>query len=200
MDHPAYAIVVDTSVARAASVSQKEVALQCWETLETFRECDYRLAMSEPLYTEWLKTEPERPAESWQYYISYYAMTWLTAMATGGRIALQPLPTERALRDEIMATAHTLYPPESHAPDDIDKDIFLIETALAADHRIISLNDVERRRFQRISPHVPTLQSVFWTDPQREDAPVWLREGAPEKEELRLIERPTERKLRQNAV
>lgn len=178
--------MIDTSVARAASLSQKQIAVQCWETLETFKSYDYCLAMSGPLQNEWLKREPDRPADSWAYYVSRYALTWLTAMEAGARIAWVDLPVESTLRDTIMATAYQIYPSESHAPEAIVKDILLVETALLADHRVISLNDRERRRFQHLASHIADLRSVFWTDPQREDVPAWLRAGAPEEDPLRL--------------
>lgn len=192
METPHYAIVIDTSVARAASPNQSDesdVAIKCWKTLETFKDAGYRLAMSEPLQQEWLKQETERPAGSWEYYTSRYAMIWLTAMEASAQVAWLTLPPESVLRASVMTVARQIYPPESHAPNQIAKDILLVETAVAADHRIISLNDRERRRFQRISPQVPDLRTVFWTDPQREDVPAWLRAGAPEQDALRLADK-----------
>lgn len=78
------------------------------------------------------------------------------------------------------------YSTDSRAPDEIDRDWVLIATAREADHRIISLNDRERQRFREIALQAPELHTIFWTDPQREDVPAWLREGAPEREALRL--------------
>ncbi len=181
-----YALVVDTSVARSASTRDDPIANSCRETLETLDAEGYLLAMSASLWEEWDRTVEGRPDGYWNKYTSRYTMQWVTNMQSQRRMIWKALPDPDPLHDRVMDIVRRSYPPESHAPDQMDTDWVLIATARAADQRIISLNDRERRRFKQISPQVPEFQSVFWTDPQRENVPAWLRAGAPESEALRL--------------
>ena len=181
-----YAIVVDTSVARAASETEYPTAIHCRETLETLDDEGYALAMSDPLWDEWNHTVLDRPEGAWDRYASRYTMSWYVSMQVRKRIAWKDLPADNPLNDQIMETARSIYPPESQAPADIEKDLALIETAMVADRRVVSLNDKERRRFKRIA-QAPALHEIFWIDPDKENVPLWLCQGAPECPELRLI-------------
>lgn len=181
-----YAIVVDTSVARSASPGNDPVAAICRETLATLGSEGFLLAMSDPLWDEWDRTVEGRSAGYWNKYMSRYTTEWLKEMFSRQRVVWKNLPDPDPLHNQVMDIARRSYPTDSRAPDEIDRDWVLIATAREADHRIISLNDRERQRFREIALQTPELHTIFWTDPQREDVPAWLREGAPEREELRL--------------
>ena len=78
-------IVVDTSVARAASEKDKQPAKACRDSLEAIRKDEhYRLAINDTLKREWLKEREE--GEESSPYASRFALTWLTGMEQEGRV------------------------------------------------------------------------------------------------------------------
>jgi hypothetical protein len=66
MNHPPYAIVINTSVARAAGTTENPTARKCRETLEAVDRCGHQLAMCRELYQEWMQQRPKEIAEPWQ--------------------------------------------------------------------------------------------------------------------------------------
>ncbi|MCX8068367.1 MAG: hypothetical protein N3B68_11290 [Anaerolineae bacterium] len=68
----------------------------------------------------------------------------------------------------------------------MEKDLFLIELALASDRRIISLNEKQREQFSQLAKHIPELADILWLNPDREDVPAWLQRGAPDDPQYRL--------------
>jgi hypothetical protein len=78
-------IVVDTSVARAASEKDKQPAKACRDSLEAIRKDEhYRLAINDTLKREWLKEREE--GEESSPYASRFALAWLTGMEQEGRV------------------------------------------------------------------------------------------------------------------
>lgn len=185
-EQPHYAIVIDTSVARSASETQNPTSIHCRESLEALDRSGHALAMSDPLWEEWNRKVLDRPAGFWDKYASRYAMGWYVSMQQRHRVRWADLPVNNALRNQALASASTIWP-GSHVPEEIGKDFFLIETAMATDWRVISLNDRQRRQFKQIAQGVPDIGAILWIDPDREDATGWLRAGAPERSDLRLL-------------
>jgi hypothetical protein len=75
-------IVVDTSVARAASEKDKQPAKACRDSLEAIRKDErYRLAINDTLKREWLKVREEGSP-----YASRFALAWLTDMESEQRV------------------------------------------------------------------------------------------------------------------
>lgn len=185
-EQPYYAIVVDTSVARSASETQNPTSIHCRETLEALDNSGHSLAMSDPLWEEWNRRVLDRPAGFWDKYASRYAMEWYASMQMRSRVRWADLLANNPLRDQAVASASILWP-GSHVPEEIEKDFPLIETAIATDRRVISLNDRQRQQFKRIAQDVPDIGTILWIDPDREDTPGWLHDGAPEMSGLHLL-------------
>ena len=59
------------------------------------------------------------------------------------------------------------------------KDLHLIEAALGADRSVVSLDDTVRDLFSVTANNIADLRTVLWVNPVRENAIVWLENGAP---------------------
>ena len=68
------------------------------------------------------------------------------------------------------------------------KDIHLIETALAADEIVSSLDEAVRGHFKRICDPISEIQQIVWVNPTNPDEGCipWLREGAKAEDERKL--------------
>jgi len=185
MNHPPYAIVINTSVARAAGTTENPTARKCRETLEAVDRCGHQLAMCRELYQEWMQQRPKEIAEPWQSYASRYPVEWFTRMQSQGKIRWVNLNPDNPLKDRVIGEAAQLWP-HSRVPEEVSKDWHLVDLALHTDHRVVSLNDRERGRFSELARRVDELRTIFWLNPNRADVPDWLCRGAPEEEAYRL--------------
>ncbi|MCS6773030.1 MAG: hypothetical protein RMM31_11605 [Anaerolineae bacterium] len=119
------AIVVDTSVARAAGESSAQ-SRACRDALLAVQDNqDCLLAISQALQQEWLarSDEPTRP------HASRFAAQWLAKMESRGRVVGVTLPSETPLRRALEQVAHSGAPLAAHAQG-LLKDLPVIETAL----------------------------------------------------------------------
>ena len=185
MSHPPYAIVINTSVARAAGTTENPTARNCRETLEAVDQCGHQLAMCRELYQEWMQQRPKETTEHWQLYASRYAVEWLIRMQSRGRIHWAHLNPDNPLRNRVIGEAAQLWP-RSRVPEEVSKDWHLIDLALHTDHRVVSLNEIERKRFSELARWVNELRTIFWLNPDHADVPDWLCRGAPEEDAYRL--------------
>jgi hypothetical protein len=68
------------------------------------------------------------------------------------------------------------------------KDIHLIETAMAADRIVVSLDETARRLFITVATRVGELRNIVWVNPERaEEEPIhWLENGAKAEKKRKL--------------
>ena len=171
-------IVVDASVARAAGGTGATVlvSINCTEFLETFRdESSHHVVMTYEL------------SEEWDEHQSNFAAEWLGNMIATKRFHYIELPENKALYDEIEATA--VREADINA---ILKDFHLLGAALATDQTIISLDETIRELFARASQQVREIRGIIWVNPDRtaEEQPIaWLQNGAPPESHRRLVEK-----------
>ncbi len=64
--------------------------------------------------------------------------------------------------------------------DALQKDLRLVEAALAADNSIAALDDTVRRAFRKAANSVGEIRRIVWVNPAKtEERPIaWLEEGA----------------------
>jgi hypothetical protein len=74
-----------------------------------------------------------------------------------------------------------------HQPDAVAKDTHLIGLAMMTDHRVVSLDDAQRRLLRDLLPTIPEIGKVHWASPKDAQTVGWLREGAPETPALQLL-------------
>lgn len=167
-------LVVNASVAGAAGGEGAivPVSINCTKFLEIFRdETSHHVVMTFEL------------AEEWDEHQSNFAAEWLGNMIATKRFHYIELPENRALHDEIEATAVR--------EEDINamlKDFHLLGAALESDQTIISLDETIRGLFKRASQQVGEIRDIIWVNPDRsEEHPIaWLQNGAPPEPDRRL--------------
>ena len=170
-------IVVDTSVARAASEKDKQPAKACRDSLEAIRKDErYRLAINDTLKHEWLKEREE--GEESSPYASRFALAWLTDMESEQRVKMF---TEcRDFIDQCIQASAQL------AASAIQKDLHLVDLALQADQRVLSKDKKIVGHLRQLGKHVPEVCPILWVHPVDHDAPAWLAGGAPNRADCRI--------------
>lgn len=175
------AIVVDASVARAAGESGKPQPEACRQSLLAILNHGYRLAMSAPLRAEWMKPRSDNALP----YASLFALRWLTQMQSAGRVEEITLAENSALRQRCLQALQedrqTVTSVEA-----VSKDLHLVETALQADRRVLSLDIRIVHHLEKLQEIAAEICSVMWVHPVKHPAEAWLREGAPEKSDYRI--------------
>ena len=159
-------LVVNASVAGAAGGegATVPVSINCTEFLETFRdETSHHVVMTFEL------------SEEWDEHQSNFAAEWLGNMIATKRFHYIELPENKALCDEIEATAVR--------EEDINamlKDFHLLGAALATDQTVISLDETIRGLFKRAAQQVGEIRDIIWVNPDRADEhPIaWIQNGA----------------------
>ena len=168
-------LVVNASVARAAGGegATAPVSINCTAFLETVRdETSHHVVMTFELSEEWDKNQ------------SNFAAEWLANMIATKRFHYIKLSQNRALHDEIEATAVR--------EEDVNamlKDFHLLGAALETDQIIISLDETIRGLFKRASQQVGEIRNIIWINPDKttEEQPIlWLQNGAPPEAHRRL--------------
>ena len=156
-------LVVDTNVARAASTSEHPVADACRQALETMQTARHCVVLSATQYAEW------------QRHQSPYAKKWLTVMM-GKKlfVVLSPEPNELGTRLAALECAEKVRA-------EMQKDLHLLENALATDHAVLSLETNVLALFCLHAVGLAVPRPVAWVSPAA-DAPAcvaWLQAGAP---------------------
>jgi len=162
-----YAIVIDTNIVRGASSNENNMFT---EILLAFRANGHLVAMSAPLLDEWFKVRADSTRQ-WEYYISFFASQWLAEMNSRQRVKRYDL--DFALEEQVLAKVHPARVKE------VQKDMHLVLTALAADKRIISDDRRERRDLQEAGERFPMLCGLVW--PPLDQVCDWLANGAQKK-------------------
>ena len=168
-------LVVNASVAGAAGGvdATDSVSIACTRFLETFRDdSPHHVVMTFEL------------SEEWDEHQSNFAAEWLGNMIATRRFHYIELPQNRALYDEIEATAV-----QEKDINAMLKDFHLIGAALETDQTVISLDETIRGLFKRASQQIGEIQGIIWVNPDRitEEQPItWLQNGAPSEAHRRL--------------
>jgi len=166
-------IVVDTSVARAANDKKRDFALshpetillpmQCAKFLEGMMCGHYCVVFSEALNDEWNR------------HRSTYSAKWRLSM-TSRKLVCYVKQTEPILMTKVLATQS-----QDRKKDAMEKDFHLIETALASDQAIVSLDDMVRNLYSQAATSVGEIRRIVWGNPGNPDENLlqWLKDGAP---------------------
>ena len=171
-------IVVDTSVARAASEKDKQPAKACRDSLEAIRKDEhYRLAINDTLKHEWLKEREE--GEESSPYASRFALAWLTGMEQEGRV--KTFSERKDFINQCIQASASLA-----AASAIQKDLHLVDLALQADQRVLSKDKKIVGHLRQLGARVPEVCPILWVHPVDHDAPAWLAGGAPNRADCRI--------------
>jgi hypothetical protein len=152
-------LVIDASVASAAGLAMKPDSRRCREFLQAVLHISHRATMTPLLREEWKRHQ------------SLFARVWLAEMTSKAKV--QDIADVR--NEELRA----------QAPGTVSaqKDVHLVEAALATDRIVISLDDRARTELS-----VPAAAEVMWVHPVDEGGHViyWLRNGAAPVTEWKL--------------
>lgn len=167
---PAVAVVVDASVARAAGGADASdpVSCACRDVLMALRAAKLRLAMSGALHDEWHR------------HASAFTRKWLVSMHARRRVqSLTPTPCK-----PLHAACAQLPPGRSRRA--VEKDLHLVDTAFAADRRVVSRDDAVRCELLALAERVTPLRRLLWGDPLDHDCLAWVCAGTPDVARYRL--------------
>jgi hypothetical protein len=162
--------VIDADVLRASGLSDHPRSRACRDfLLEVLHVC-HRAAVTPVLTREW------------QGHASDFGIHWQAAMQSRGKITR----LGGAPKPELRRTVEDLLP--AAVRQIALKDIHLVECALDADRRVVSLDEHARMAFRPLTERCPSLKQVVWVNPERagREAVLWLREGAPYRERWSL--------------
>ena len=151
--------MIDASVASAAGSTMKPASRRCREFLQAVLRISHRATMT-PLLRE-----------EWKQHQSLFAARWLAEMTSKAKVeAIADLRNED-LRAEAPGTASA------------QKDLHLVEAALATDKIVISLDNRARMELS-----VPAAAEVMWVHPVDEGGHViyWLNKGAEPVDDWKL--------------
>jgi len=141
----------------------------------------HRLAMSAPIRTEWMKSRSDKTIP----YASLFALRWLTQMQSAGRVEEITLAENSALRQRCLQALQKDRQTATSI-EAVSKDFHLVETALQADRRVLSLDIKIVHHLAKLQEIAAEICSVIWVHPLNHPAEAWLLEGAPEKSDYRI--------------
>jgi hypothetical protein len=152
-------LVIDASVASAAGQTLVPTSRRSREFLQAVLRISHRATMTPLLREEWKRHQ------------SLFARAWLAAMTSRAKVEdIANVPNED-LRSQVPGTVSA------------QKDLHLIEAALATDKIVISLDDRARAELS-----VPAAADVMWIHPVDEGGRIiyWLNKGADVVDEWKL--------------
>jgi len=144
-------LVIDASVASAAGLSMIPDSRRCREFLQAVLHISHRATMTPLLRDEWKRHQ------------SLFARAWLAEMTSKAKVEnIADVPNEE-LRSQAPGTRSA------------QKDLHLVEAALATDKIVISLDELARAALS-----VPAAAEVMWVHPVDDGGQViyWLNKGA----------------------
>ncbi len=157
-------IVIDASIARAAGTDAATAtrAVLCRDCLMAVRDAGLLVVLSQAIKSEW-KT-----------HRSEYARRWLTWMVGSRRFILvspEPNPAvDTAIRSLLTETERAA----------AEKDQHLIEAAVAASQRVLSLDSTARDCFSKVAMSAGELRAIHWGNPESVGCNEWVADGTPD--------------------
>lgn len=156
-------LVIDASLLQAASAdSDSPHAKDCFKVLDAVKRICHRAVVNAALESEWDK------------HWSLYAVIWRNEMVSKKKLDL--LKTQlHPLRERLEEVF-----PDRRNRKAAEKDLHLIELALAADGIVLSLDDAAKRLFENATTNQQVLRRIAWHNPAKDAGATlrWLRGGA----------------------
>jgi len=153
--HKTKCLVIDTSVARAAgSESEHPISKYCRDFLNGVLKICHRLVMTKEILDEWKE------------HRSLFAMRWHSAMVAKKKVVdfIKSNVKDEDLRKEIFSAAAS-----DRDRKEMEKDLHLIEAALATDHIVVSLDETAKECFAKAAQRVGRLGEIIWINPHQDD-------------------------------
>jgi hypothetical protein len=161
-------LVFDASIAKACSKSTAmyPTAMRCRDFLLKLQKSSYGVVMTEDTESEWKE------------YSSEFTHTWRCEMTKKGRLEIISNPkADLDIRNSIEPLAKT-----DQERAEINKDILLLEAALATDKRIVSLDENATYKYYTANKSsIVKFQQLIWVNPIniKKDSTEWLLDIMP---------------------
>ena len=125
------------------------------------RECKHKVVFSNELWEEWMGNR------------SGHAWTWMRTMRARKLVVRIAVPTDAGLREKFNRLAVNV-----GILDAMNKDIHLLEAAMATDRIIASKENEAHAHFAVVCDHIGEIRDVMWVNPvDEEDACAgWLKQ------------------------
>ena len=166
-------LVIDTDVAQASGSEDATHprAKHCRDFLQAVLLLCHSVVMTPEISNEWKR------------HRSGFARRWRVSMDARKKVHRINPPADEELHDKIKQTATNL-----EESEDMQKDLHLLDAALATDQTVISLDEDARQYFAGASQHVGEIRDIIWVNPSyREEEPlIWLQNGAPPEDRRKL--------------
>ena len=123
----------------------------------------HRVVLSETMSKEWN-----------DHQLSFF-QDWRTEMVRKGKVAPVSSPPDEELRENLQQSAENRSQVEA-----LLKDAHLVESALKADGKVVSVDAKARQLFSNATAAERKLRRIVWVNPEKpeEQAVSWLRSGA----------------------
>ncbi len=156
-------MVIDASIANAASEKLQQISKNCSNFLIVFRKNKYKMALSKKISKEWRDHQTE------------FSLKWQTTMRQKGLVLPIDNDEDFALQDAIVEYAESI-----DIRKIMIKDLHLIVVAMKTDKTIFALDDKARFHFMKISNFIQSFKNIIWVNPNKQDEDVikWLNNGA----------------------
>ena len=157
------ALVVDASVLQSAGDTEHEVSKSCREFLESARKICHRVVMTGDLSDEWKR------------HRTWFTRRWLREIfGCRKQVPCEP-DRDEGLRMRILDAVEG-----ERNKAAVEKDMHLIEAAMANDKRVVSRDDAVRDILRVAAGRVSELRPLVWVNPanEAESAIAWLEGGA----------------------
>ena len=158
-------LVIDASVMRAAGGEDATfpTSKNCRDFLKAVHTICHRVVMTPEIRDEWKR------------HMSRFSRKWRVSMEAKKKVCrIDPVPDDD-LCGRILDTASS-----QKEQDALQKDLRLVEAALAADNSIAALDDTAQRAFRKAANSVREIRQIVWVNPDKTAKRVlaWLDEGA----------------------
>ena len=157
-------LVIDADVVHSAGETEHPISSACRKFLETVLDVGHHVVITDAILAEW------------HHHMSRYSKRWHRQMYSRRRVYRIEMQKERDenLRNRIDQAVHR------DQKKIVDKDVHLIEAAIATDRLITSNDGRARRAYRNVANEVEELKQIVWVNPTRdEETPIdWLRNGA----------------------
>ncbi|MDY6805348.1 MAG: hypothetical protein SXA11_16275 [Cyanobacteriota bacterium] len=156
-------LVIDASVARAAGDKDAPTSQNCRDFLTAVKDICHQLVMTPEIKKEWDKHQ------------STFTQRWRSSMVAKKKLVYQDIAVDNDLWNLIKKYSETEKQQKA-----MEKDLLLIEAAIATDKIVVSLDETVKELFAKATAEIEVLKQVAWVNPDvgEEEAIAWLKNGA----------------------
>ena len=140
-------LIVDTSVMRAAGMSEHPVSSACRETLQAVLDICHRVALTDTIRAEWKR------------HRSRFSGRWWRSMLARRKVSTLISPASITLDTSAYTPANRRV---------VEKDRCLIEAALAADGVLVTADDEFREALETMPKGKALSDRIRWLHPVRD--------------------------------